>query len=81
MNPWLSVGLLSESVAGTETGRRCQRVPNPDILSAQRADILSILTLSGATDRARLATFDIEPDIVLQDITALVAGWRRVLRA
>jgi 4-nitrophenyl phosphatase len=53
--------------------------PETDILSAQRAGILSVLTLAGATDRARLATFDIEPDIVLDDIQALVAGWARVL--
>jgi 4-nitrophenyl phosphatase len=53
--------------------------PETDILSAQRAGILSILTLSGATDRARLATFEISPDIVIDDIPALVAAWRQVL--
>jgi 4-nitrophenyl phosphatase len=53
--------------------------PETDILSAQRAGILSILTLSGATDRARLATFDIQPDIVLSDIQALVRDWKQVL--
>jgi 4-nitrophenyl phosphatase len=53
--------------------------PETDILSAQRAGVLSILTLSGATDRERLATFDIEPDIVLEDINALVETWARVL--
>ncbi len=53
--------------------------PETDILSAQRAGLLSILTLSGATDRERLATFDITPDIVLDDIQALVHGWRQVL--
>jgi 4-nitrophenyl phosphatase len=55
--------------------------PETDILSAQRAGLLSILTLAGATDRARLATFDIVPDIVFDDIQALVANWRRVLGA
>ncbi|MBN1580264.1 MAG: HAD-IIA family hydrolase [Anaerolineae bacterium] len=53
--------------------------PETDILSAQRAGLLSILTLSGATDRARLAASDIKPDIVLDDIQALVAGWKQVL--
>jgi 4-nitrophenyl phosphatase len=53
--------------------------PETDILSAQRAGILSILTLSGATDQARLNTFDIVPDIVLNDIQELVARWREVL--
>lgn len=53
--------------------------PETDILSAQRAGILNILTLSGATDRARLATSGVEPDIVLEDIRALVHGWKQVL--
>ncbi len=53
--------------------------PETDILSAQRAGLLSILTLSGATDRARLSTFEIKPDIVLDDIRALVEGWKQVL--
>jgi 4-nitrophenyl phosphatase len=53
--------------------------PETDIRSAQRAGILSILTLAGATDRARLATFDIVPDIVIDDIQVLVQTWRQVL--
>jgi 4-nitrophenyl phosphatase len=53
--------------------------PETDVLSAQRAGILSILTLSGATDRARLATFDIRPDLVLRDIQELTTAWRQVL--
>jgi 4-nitrophenyl phosphatase len=53
--------------------------PETDILSAQRAGILSILTLAGATDRARLATFDIQPDLVLDDIRALTDSWKKVL--
>jgi 4-nitrophenyl phosphatase len=55
--------------------------PETDILSAQRAGILGVLTLAGATDRARLATFDIEPDLIVDDIQALVAGWEQGLRA
>jgi 4-nitrophenyl phosphatase len=55
--------------------------PETDILSAQRAGLLCVLTLAGATDRARLATFDIRPDIVIDDIEALVASWRQVLGA
>jgi 4-nitrophenyl phosphatase len=53
--------------------------PETDILSAQRAGILSILMLSGATDRARLAAFDVHPDLVLEDIRALAAGWKQAL--
>jgi 4-nitrophenyl phosphatase len=53
--------------------------PETDILSAQRAGLLSILALSGATDRARLATFDVRPDLVVEDIQALVQSWAGVL--
>lgn len=53
--------------------------PETDILSAQRAHILGILALSGATDRAKMATFHIEPDLVVEDIQALTAEWRQVL--
>jgi ribonucleotide monophosphatase NagD (HAD superfamily) len=50
-----------------------------DILSARRAGVFSILTLSGATSPAQLAASDVQPDIALQDIQTLVDGWRRIL--
>lgn len=53
--------------------------PETDILSAQRAGIWSILALSGATDRARLATFDIVPDEIVDDIRALTQQWKKAL--
>jgi NagD protein len=59
--------------------------PETDILSAQRAGLLSILALSGATDRARLARFDgvlpeeHKPDLIVHDIRALVHTWARAL--
>jgi 4-nitrophenyl phosphatase len=65
--------------AAPETTAAIGDRPETDILSAQRAGILSILTLSGATDRARLDTFDIRPDIVLDGIQDLLARWREVL--
>jgi len=53
--------------------------PETDILSAQRAGVLSILALSGITDRARLAASNVEPDIVIEDIRALTHEWERDL--
>jgi len=53
--------------------------PETDILSAQRAGILSILSLAGATDRERLSRFDVHPDIVLEDIQALTQAWEQAL--
>jgi 4-nitrophenyl phosphatase len=79
--PALMEQAMARMKAAPETTAAVGDRPETDILSAQRAGILNILTLSGATDRARLATFDIEPDIVVQDIQALVRGWRQVLGA
>jgi ribonucleotide monophosphatase NagD (HAD superfamily) len=53
--------------------------PETDILSAQRAEVLSILALSGATDRARLSAIEVEPDMVIEDIRALTQEWERAL--
>ncbi len=77
--PLLMERAMARMGAAAETTAAIGDRPETDILSAQRAGILSVLTLSGATDRARLATTGIEPDIVLEDIQALVAGWRQVL--
>lgn len=77
--PMLMRQAMTRMEAVPETTAAVGDRPETDVLSAQRAGILSILTLSGATDRARLAAFDIQPDIVLHDIGALTRGWRQVL--
>jgi 4-nitrophenyl phosphatase len=77
--PLLMSHAMARMDATPETTAAIGDRPETDILSAQRAGILSILTLSGATSRARLETFDVQPDIVLEDIRALVSGWRQVL--
>jgi 4-nitrophenyl phosphatase len=77
--PLLMEQAMARMGAARETTAAIGDRPETDILSAQRAGILSILTLAGATDRARLATFDIEPDLVLDDIEALLAAWREAL--
>jgi len=46
-----------------------------DILAAQRTGIPSLLVLSGATDRALLATSSIQPDLVFEDIADLQQKW------
>jgi 4-nitrophenyl phosphatase len=77
--PLLMEQAMARMGAQAETTAAIGDRPETDILSAQRAGMLSIMTLSGATDRQRLATFDIEPEIVLPDIVALVDEWERVL--
>jgi len=46
-----------------------------DILAAQRTGILSLLVLSGVTDRALLAESEVQPDLVFEDIADLRKKW------
>ena len=46
-----------------------------DILGGQKAGMLSILVLSGATDPALLATSPIQPDWVFESIREVAAAW------
>lgn len=46
-----------------------------DILAAQRTGILSLLVLSGVTDRALLAESEVRPDLVFEDIADLGEKW------
>jgi 4-nitrophenyl phosphatase len=75
----LRMGAMPETTAAI--GDR----PETDILSAQRAGLLSILALSGATDMARLATLRgmllREPDLIVDDIRALAREWASALDA
>jgi 4-nitrophenyl phosphatase len=79
--PLLMEQAMARMGATPETTAAIGDRPETDILSAQRAGILSILTLAGATDRERLAAFDIHPDIILQDITELASVWGQILDA
>jgi ribonucleotide monophosphatase NagD (HAD superfamily) len=81
--PTLMEQAMRRMVATPETTAAIGDRPETDILSAQRAGLLSILALSGATDLERLATLrgmlDRDPDLIVQDIRALVREWARVL--
>jgi 4-nitrophenyl phosphatase len=77
--PTLMQLAMARMGTGPETTAAVGDRPETDILSAQRAGILSILALSGATDRARLAATNVEPDMVIEDIRALTREWERAL--
>ena len=77
--PLLMEQALARMGATPETSAAVGDRPETDIVSAQRAGLLSILTLAGATDRDRLARSNVHPDIVLDDILSLAQGWRQVL--
>ncbi|UCC63780.1 MAG: HAD family hydrolase [Anaerolineae bacterium] len=49
-----------------------------DIVAAQRTGILSLLVLTGVTDRAMLGESSIRPDLVFEDIEDLQAQWARL---
>jgi 4-nitrophenyl phosphatase len=50
-----------------------------DILAGQRAGLQTLLVLSGITDRDMLATAEIQPDLVFEDVADLLAAWQRSL--
>jgi 4-nitrophenyl phosphatase len=50
-----------------------------DILAGQRTGICTLLVLSGVTDRALLATSQIQPDLVFDDVADLRAIWKEAL--
>jgi len=49
-----------------------------DILAAQRTGLLSLLVLSGVTDRALLAESEIQPDLAFEDIADLRQKWAKL---
>jgi len=51
-----------------------------DILGGQRSGLLTILVLSGVTDRALLAGSEIQPDLVFEDVAHLQAIWQEARR-
>ena len=85
--PMLMEQAIQRMGATPETTAAIGDRPETDILSANRAGLLSILALSGATDRARLAAFDgvlppeHVPDLIVDDIRVLVREWSHVLGA
>lgn len=50
-----------------------------DILAGQRAGLLTLLVLSGVTDRALLARSEIQPDLLFRDVGHLHAVWDKML--
>lgn len=50
-----------------------------DILAGRRAGLITLLVLSGVTDRALLAASEIQPDQVFDDVAHLLAVWKDVL--
>jgi 4-nitrophenyl phosphatase len=49
-----------------------------DILAGQRAGLVTLLVLSGVTDRALLAQSEIQPDLVFRDVGHLHAVWQAI---
>jgi HAD superfamily hydrolase (TIGR01457 family) len=50
-----------------------------DILAGQRAGLVTLLVLSGITDRAMLDGAEIQPDLVFDDVAHLHAVWVKLL--
>jgi ribonucleotide monophosphatase NagD (HAD superfamily) len=52
-----------------------------DILGGRQAGLRTILVLSGASDRAALATSPVQPDWVFEGIWELTQAWARAAEA
>jgi 4-nitrophenyl phosphatase len=50
-----------------------------DILAGQRAGLVTLLVLSGVTDRRMLSGSEIQPDLVYEDVRDLHARWKEAL--
>jgi 4-nitrophenyl phosphatase len=75
--------LLEQAMArmgahATTTGMLGDRLET-DILGGQRARLLTVLVLSGVTDRAMLAESELKPDLVFDDVAHLHAAWKEIL--
>jgi 4-nitrophenyl phosphatase len=52
-----------------------------DVLAGQRAGLLTLLVLSGVSDRALLSRSEIQPDLLFRDVGHLHAVWNEMLEA
>jgi 4-nitrophenyl phosphatase len=50
-----------------------------DILAGQRAELTTLLVLSGITDRTMLDGAEIQPDLVFEDVAQLHGVWEKML--
>lgn len=50
-----------------------------DILAGQKACLLTLLVMSGVTDKAILAESDIQPDLIYRDVAHLHGTWQEAL--
>ena len=50
-----------------------------DILAGQKGGLLTVLVLSGVTDRTMLAQSDVQPDLMFDDVVHLRAIWQEAL--
>jgi len=50
-----------------------------DILAGRRAGLLTVLVLSGITDRDTLSGSEYQPDLIYDDVKDLHAHWKEVL--
>jgi len=55
--------------------------PETDILGGHRAGLVTILVLTGVSTREGLAQYEVRPDLIVEDLPALIRIWRAELDA
>jgi 4-nitrophenyl phosphatase len=53
--------------------------PETDILGGHRAGLATILVLTGVSTREGLAQYEVQPDLIVEDLPALIRLWQREL--
>jgi 4-nitrophenyl phosphatase len=77
-SPWLFRQAMDRMGAKPETTAMVGDRLTTDIVGGINAGIMTILLLSGVTSEAELARSSIRPDLVYDDLEALMTAWKEV---
>jgi 4-nitrophenyl phosphatase len=77
-SPWLFRQAMERMGATPETTAMVGDRLSTDIVGGINAGIMTILLLSGVTSEADLAQSSIKPDLIYDDLEALMAAWREL---
>jgi 4-nitrophenyl phosphatase len=75
-----STGMIDEALQSLGTAKEDTVMLgdrlDTDILAGERAGLITMLVMTGVTDRAELEALDINPDVIIDDLEPLVSFYR-----